>query len=49
MCGIQFFEALIEDQLLPTRAYVDLLGKQDFRNVEAFDMTPVHAVTHGVR
>jgi SAM-dependent methyltransferase len=49
MCGIQFFEALIEDQLLPTKAYVDLLGKQGFRDVAAFDITPVHAVTHGVK
>ena len=47
MCGIQFFEALIGDQLLPTQAFVDLLGKHGFRNVGAFDLTPVHAVTHG--
>lgn len=47
MCGIQFFEAMIDDQLLPTQAYVDLLSKHGFQNVGAFDMTPVHAVTHG--
>ena len=47
MCGIQFFEALIGDQLLPTQAYVDLLGKHGYRNVGAFDLTPVHAVTYG--
>ncbi|MCH7811491.1 MAG: class I SAM-dependent methyltransferase [Chloroflexi bacterium] len=47
MCGIQFFEALIDDQLLPTQAYVELLGKHGFRNVGSFDMTPVHAVTYG--
>ena len=47
MSGIQFFEALIDDQLLPTQAYVDLLTKHGFKNVAAFDMTPVHAVTHG--
>ncbi|MCI0856481.1 MAG: methyltransferase domain-containing protein [Chloroflexi bacterium] len=47
MSGIQFFEALIDDQLLPTQAYVDLLNKHGFKNVAAFDMTPVHAVTHG--
>ncbi|MCH8813714.1 MAG: class I SAM-dependent methyltransferase [Chloroflexi bacterium] len=49
MCGIQFFEALIDDQLLPTKAYVDLLGRHGFSNVEAFDVTPVHAVTFGVK
>jgi SAM-dependent methyltransferase len=47
MSGIQFFEALIDDQLLPTQAYVDLLNKHGFKNVEAFDLTPVHAVTYG--
>ncbi len=47
MCGIQFVEALMGDQLLPTQAYVDLLGKHGFRNVGAFNLTPVHAVTHG--
>lgn len=47
MCGIQFFEALIGDQLMPTQAFVDLLNKHSFRNVGAFDLTPVHAVTHG--
>ncbi|OGO49478.1 MAG: hypothetical protein A2148_05495 [Chloroflexi bacterium RBG_16_68_14] len=47
MCGIQFFEALIDDQLLPTQAYVDLLNKYGFRNVGSFDLTPVHAVTYG--
>ncbi len=47
MCGIQFFEALIGDQLLPTQAYVDLLNKHGFRNVGSFELAPVHAVTHG--
>ena len=47
MSGIQFFEAMIDDQLLPTQAYVDLLNKHGFKDVATFDMTPVHAVTHG--
>ena len=47
MCGIQFFEALIDDQLMPTQTFVDLLGRHGFRNVGAFDVTPVHAVTYG--
>ncbi len=47
MCGIQFFEALIGDQLLPTQAYIDMLKMHGFRNVGAFDLTPVHAVTYG--
>ena len=47
MCGIQFFEALIGDQLLPTQAFVDLLTRHGFRDVGFFDLTPVHAVTYG--
>lgn len=47
MCGIQFAEAVIDDQLLPTRAFVYLLSKHDFRNVGSFDLAPVHAVTYG--
>ncbi len=47
MSGIQFFEALIDDQLLSKRAYIELLGKHGFRNVNSFDITPVHAVTYG--
>ena len=47
MSGIQFFEALIGDQLLPTQAYVELLTQHGFRDVGFFDLTPVHAVTYG--
>ena len=47
MCGIQFFEAIIDDQLLPTQAFVDLLNEHGFQGVDSFDLTPVHAVTYG--
>ncbi len=47
MTGVQFFEALIGDQLLPTQDYIDLLNKHGFRNVGAIDLSPVHAVTYG--
>jgi ubiquinone/menaquinone biosynthesis C-methylase UbiE len=47
MGGIQFFEALIDDQLLPTKSYMEMLENQGFRNVAAFEMTPVHSVIHG--
>ncbi len=49
MSGIQYFEALIDDQLLPTKAFVDLLNEQGFAGVGSFDVTPVHAVTYGVK
>ncbi|MFQ5977570.1 MAG: class I SAM-dependent methyltransferase [Candidatus Heimdallarchaeota archaeon] len=47
MSGIQFFEALIGDQLLSTQTYVDLLKKHGFKNVGSFDLTPVHVVVYG--
>jgi SAM-dependent methyltransferase len=47
MSGIQFVEAQIDDQLLPTRAFVDLLSRHGFESVDSFDITPTHAVTHG--
>ena len=47
MCGIQFFEAQIGAQLLPTQAYVDLLTQHGFRDVGSIDLTPVHALTYG--
>jgi SAM-dependent methyltransferase len=49
MCGIQFFEALIDDQLLPTRAFIDLLNRHGFKDVDSTELTPVHAVTWGHR
>ncbi|MGI8792114.1 MAG: class I SAM-dependent methyltransferase [Acidimicrobiales bacterium] len=49
MSGIQFFEALIDDQLLPTAAFVDLLSQTGFEDVASFDLSPVHAITHGRR
>ncbi|MBW3602100.1 MAG: methyltransferase domain-containing protein [Actinobacteria bacterium] len=47
MCGIQFFEAQIDDQLLPRAAYDDLLGRHGFTDLGAVTLTPVHAVTYG--
>ena len=49
MCGIQFWEAQIDDQLLPTQDYVDLLSDNGFSGIESFDMSPVHMVVHGRR
>jgi SAM-dependent methyltransferase len=46
MAGVQFFEALIGDQLLPTSAFVDLLERHGFSGVGAIDVTPVHAITY---
>lgn len=49
MSGIQFIEALIDDQLLPTAAFVSLLDAAGFGDISSFDLSPVHAVTHGRR
>ncbi len=47
MCGIQFWEAQIDDQLMPTSDFEDLLGRHGFVDIDSFEMTPVHAVIHG--
>ncbi len=47
LTGIQYFEAQIDDQLLPTATFVNLLVRHGFRSVGSFDLTPVHAVIHG--
>jgi ubiquinone/menaquinone biosynthesis C-methylase UbiE len=46
MSGIQFFEAQIDDQLLPRAAYDDLLTRHGFRDLGSFELSPVHAVTY---
>ena len=45
MSGIQFFEAQIDDQLLPRNAYDDLLTRHGFRELGSLQLTPMHAVT----
>jgi hypothetical protein len=47
MSGIQFFEAQIDDQLLPRAAYPALLDRHGFTGVDQFDLAPVHTVTYG--
>ncbi|MGH8888677.1 MAG: class I SAM-dependent methyltransferase [Acidothermaceae bacterium] len=47
MSGIQFFEAQIDDQLLPRAVYDDLLARHGFVEIGHVDLTPVHAITYG--
>jgi SAM-dependent methyltransferase len=47
MCGVQFFEAHIGCQLLPTSRFVDLLQGAGFGDVGVVDVTPMHVVVHG--
>jgi ubiquinone/menaquinone biosynthesis C-methylase UbiE len=47
MSGIQFFEAQIDDQLLPRSAYDDLLARHGFSEIGSLQLTPMHALTHG--
>ena len=47
MTGVQFWEAQIDDQLLPREVYDDLLTRHGFEDVGSFELTPTHAVTHG--
>jgi SAM-dependent methyltransferase len=47
MSGIQFFEALIDDQLLSVDYYMELLGRHRFVDTGVVELTPVHAITYG--
>ncbi len=47
MSGIQFFEALIDDQLLSSSYYLDLFKSHGFEDIGVVDLTPVHAITYG--
>lgn len=49
MTGIQFFEAQIDDQLVPRSFYDELLTRHGFRELGSFALTPMHAVTYGRR
>lgn len=46
MAGIQYFEAQIDDQLLPRSAYDDLLSRHGFVGIDHIEISPVHAVTY---
>lgn len=47
LTGIQYFEAQIDDQLVPTGVFVDLLDRHGFQGVTAFDVTPLHNLIYG--
>ncbi len=49
MSGIQYFEAQIDDQLLPRRVYDDLLRRHGFTDIGFASLTPMHALTWGRR
>lgn len=49
MSGVQYFEAMIDDQLLPTKQFVSLLNDAGFHNVKATDLNPVHTVILGYK
>jgi SAM-dependent methyltransferase len=49
MSGIQFFQAQIDDQLLPRAAYDDLLARHGFTDLGWVQLTPLHALTWGRR
>ena len=47
MCGVQFFEAHIGCQLLPTARFVEHLEKAGFSDVGVVNVTPMQVVVHG--
>jgi len=44
MSGIQFFEAQIDDQLLPRAAYDSLLARHGFTDVGTASLTPMQTI-----
>jgi hypothetical protein len=40
---------MIDDQLLPVQTYLDLFEGHGFRDVGVVELTPVHAITHGMK
>ena len=46
MSGVQFFEAQIDDQLLPRSRYDQLLKRHGFAELGNIELTPIHAVTY---
>ena len=49
MAGIQFFEAQIDDQLVPRSRYDTLLSRHGFVGLGNHTISPVHALTWGRR
>jgi trans-aconitate methyltransferase len=49
MGAIQFFEAQIDDQLLPRAYYDTLLARHGFTDPGSASLTPMHALTWGRR
>jgi SAM-dependent methyltransferase len=47
MAAIQFFEAQIDDQLLPRHVYNDLLVRHGFTDLGSAELAPVHALSWG--
>lgn len=47
LTGIQYYESQIDDQLLPTAAFVDLLDRHGFQDVTGLEITPVHNLIFG--
>lgn len=45
MSGVQFFEALIDDQLVSVDYYLDLYERHGFSETGVVEITPVHAIT----
>jgi SAM-dependent methyltransferase len=45
MVGVQFFEALIDDQLLSVNYYLELFERHGFSETGVVEVNPVHAIT----
>ena len=49
MAGLQYREALLDDQLIPSSHVANWLRKKGYRDVGVVDLAPVHVLVHGHR
>jgi SAM-dependent methyltransferase len=49
MAGLQYLEALLDDQLIPSSHVANWLRKKGYRDVASVDLAPIHVLVHGRR
>ncbi len=47
MAGLQYLEALLDDQLIPSSHVANWLRKKGYRDVGVVELAPIHALVHG--
>jgi SAM-dependent methyltransferase len=49
MAGVQYLEAILDDQLLPPVHFMNLLRKAGMRDVSSADLAPIHVLVWGTK